>query len=81
MIKFLLEKGYINSAQWRTIELFIINSWLALWILILDNIDIIINWWNVNWSLSLWTFFLWLVSAVTAWVRKGMRDKIEEFTK
>jgi len=74
MIKFLIKEWFLTSAQARWMELVFIWFFVSLSTWILDNLDVILNWWTVDWKLFFITmgstFWLWLTAAI----RKYLRD-------
>ncbi len=74
MIKRLLKKNYLTSAQARTAEIFLL--WLlfsfAFWVL--DNVEVIMNWWSVDRKAFLLAFSSTTTSAIFAWLKKYLRD-------
>lgn len=74
-IWYLLHKEFISPAFARWLELFVLSTLLNLAVGILDNIDVIINWGEVDWKLFLTTFGTTTALSVTAAIKKHLRDK------
>lgn len=81
MIKRLLEKGYVNSAQARSIELFVLWTIFSLAFWLLDNLELLMNWQDVDWKKFLFVFASTTATAILAWLRKYLRDKSADLLK
>jgi len=69
-----IAKGYISPATGRAIELWILGTVSALAIWLLDNVDVMLNWWTIDWETFIVTFSTSTALTFTAWMRKQARD-------
>jgi hypothetical protein len=81
LIKVLIKKKVINSAQWRAIESFIATTLTSFFVLLLENIDLILTWNIIEFKYTLIVFVSWVWNMVYLWFRKWRRDKIKELIK
>lgn len=75
MIKRLLEKWWVNSAQARAIELFVLWTFFSFAFGLMDNLELLLNWQEVDWNKFLFVFASTTATAILAWFRKYLRDK------
>jgi len=74
MIKRLLDKGYLTAAQARAVEVFFIMLVCSLATGLLDNVEIMVNGWEVKRKAFILMFATTTVWAIIAWVKKYLRD-------
>jgi hypothetical protein len=74
MIKWLLSTGYVSPAQARWIELFVIWTIFSFLFWLLDNVELLMNGWDVNRSSFWFVFASTTTTAILAWFRKYLRD-------
>ena len=74
MIKRLLEKWYVNSAQARSLELFVLWTFFSLAFGLLDNVELVLDWQPVDWKRFTIIFAWTTATAILAGFRKYLRD-------
>lgn len=74
MIKRLLENKYVTAPQARAIELFILWTIFSFAFWLLDNLELIMNGWTVDWQNFLFVFASTTTTAILAGFRKYLRD-------
>lgn len=74
VIGYLIEKAYLTPAQGRAIEAFIIGTGVSLLVWVLDNVEILIDWGDVDWRLFFVTFAATTSKAIVMGIKKHLRD-------
>ena len=77
-IQKLIDKQYITSAEWRMIEIFLLWAIISLLLWVLDNVDVIINGWIVDWMTFIKVFVTTTALSISAWLKKKLRDEQAE---
>lgn len=70
----LIDKEFISPSFWRWLEIFIFGAIVSLLVGLLDNVEMIINGWTVDWGLFFSSFATTTATAIISALRKHLSD-------